>query len=48
MGESSLFLINSREQSLITSQLKMNEITVQKLMAKARLFNIAGLAPSGS
>jgi len=43
LGESSLFLINSREQSLITSQLKMNEITVKKFMAKARLFNVAGL-----
>lgn len=45
LGESSLFLINSREQSLITSQLKENDITVKKLTAIAKLFNVMGLAP---
>lgn len=45
LGESSLFLINSREQSLITSQLKENEITVKKLSAIAKLFNVRGMAP---
>jgi len=48
LGESSLFLINSREQSLITSQLKENDITVKKLTAMAKLFNVMGLAPDSS
>ena len=46
LGESSLFLINSREQSLITSQLKENEITVKRLSATAKLFNVMGMAPA--
>jgi len=45
LGESSLFLINSREQSLITSQLKENEITVKRLSALAKLFNVLGIVP---
>jgi len=45
LGESSLFLINSREQSLITSQLKENEITVKRLSAMAKLFNVLGVVP---
>lgn len=45
LGESSLFLINSREQSLITSQLKENEITVKRLSAMAKLFNVMGRIP---
>ena len=45
LGESSLFLINSREQSLITSQLKENEITVKRLSAVAKLFNVLGIVP---
>jgi len=45
LGESSLFLINSREQSLITSQLKENEITVKRLSAMAKLFNVLGIVP---
>ena len=45
LGESSLFLINSREQSLITSQLKENQITIKKLSAMAKLFNVMGMAP---
>ena len=48
LGESSLFLINSREQSLIISQLKENEITVKRLSAIAKLFNVWGLAPDSS
>jgi len=48
LGESSLFLINSREQSLITSQLKENEITVKRLSATAKLFNVMGMAPDMS
>ena len=45
LGESSLFLINSREQSLIISQLKENEITVKRLSAMAKLFNVLGIVP---
>lgn len=48
LGESSLFLINSREQSLIVSQLKENEITVKRLSARAKLYNVLGLAPQTS
>ena len=46
LGESSLFLINSREQSLITSRLKENQITIKKLSAMAKLFNVMGMAPT--
>lgn len=45
LGESSLFLINSRERSLITSQLKENEITLKRLSAMATLFNVIGRIP---
>jgi len=38
-GESSLFLINSREKSLIDSQLKSVELQNKFLKAKAKLFN---------
>lgn len=38
-GESSLFLINSREKSLIDSQLKAIELQNKFLKAKAKLFN---------
>nr|WP_321223527.1 TolC family protein [uncultured Psychroserpens sp.] len=38
-GESSLFLINSREKSLIDSQLKAIEVQNKFLKAKAKLFN---------
>ncbi|WP_040281949.1 TolC family protein [Psychroserpens damuponensis] len=38
-GESSLFLINSREKSLIDSKLKAIEIQNKYLVAKAQLFN---------
>lgn len=38
-GESSLFLINSREKSLIDSQLKSIELQNKYLKAKATLFN---------
>ena len=33
------------EQSLISSQLKENQITVKKLSAMAKLFNVMGMAP---
>lgn len=43
LGESSLFLINSREQKLIDAQLKANELLVKGLTASAKLYNAAGL-----
>lgn len=42
VGESSLFLINSREKSLIEAQLKENELTIKLLQAKADLYNALG------
>ncbi len=42
LGESSLFLINTREKSLINSQLKENKLTVKRLTANARLFHAMG------
>jgi outer membrane protein TolC len=44
LGESSLFLINAREQKLIDVQLKENELIVKQLSATASLFNTLGLA----
>lgn len=38
-GESSLFLINSREQKLIDAELKLNEVNTKWLKSKAKLFN---------
>lgn len=43
LGESSLFLINSREQKLIDTRLKANALVIKELSAKARLYNVAGL-----
>lgn len=44
-GESSLFLINSRETKLIEAQLKQNEVLTKYLNAKARLFQSLGTNP---
>ena len=44
LGESSLFLINAREQKLIDVQLKENELIVKQLNATASLFNTLGIA----
>jgi len=44
-GESSLFLINSRERSLINSKLKMIEVQNKFFAAKAKLFNSLALNP---
>lgn len=38
-GESSIFLLNSREQSLIDASLKLNEVYTKWLKSKAKLFN---------
>ncbi len=43
LGESSLFLINTREQKLIDAQLKRNSLTIESLYAAAKLYNAAGL-----
>ncbi len=44
LGESSLFLINSREQKLIDAQLKENELQIKQLHAIVRLYNSLGLS----
>ena len=44
-GESSLFLINSRELSLIDARLKSNEVQNKYLMAKAKLFRALAINP---
>ncbi len=42
LGESFLFLINSRESRLIEARLKANEIENKYFNSKARLFNTLG------
>jgi len=44
LGESSLFLINTREQKLIDAQLKENSLFTKQLKSYASYFNILGLA----
>ena len=44
LGESSLFLINAREQKLIDAQLKENELIIKQLHATASLYNTLGIA----
>jgi len=44
-GESSLFLINTRENQLIEARLKQNDILNKFLYAKARLFRNLGIVP---
>lgn len=41
-GESSLFLINSRETSLIDSQLKQNQLTIKQRIARLSIFWASG------
>jgi len=43
MGESSLFLINSREQKLMDARLKENTLLIKQLNAKASLHNVLGV-----
>lgn len=43
VGESSLFLINSREQKLIEILLKANALQIKSLHANASLFNVLGV-----
>ncbi|MAP55276.1 MAG: transporter [Altibacter sp.] len=42
LGESSLFLVNSREQKLIDAQLKQNDLLAKNYIAKVTLFNVLG------
>ncbi|HSP83816.1 MAG TPA: hypothetical protein VLN72_08795, partial [Gillisia sp.] len=44
-GESSLFLINTRENQLIEARLKQNDVLNKFLYAKARLFRNLGIVP---
>ena len=44
LGESSLFLINSREQKLIEAALKTNSLQIKFLNAYARLYNALGIS----
>jgi outer membrane protein TolC len=44
-GESSLFLLNSRERSLIDARLKANEVQYKYQMARAKLFQVLALNP---
>lgn len=44
-GESSLFLINTREIKLIEAQLKQNELLTKFLSTKAKLFRDLGIIP---
>ncbi len=48
LGESSLFLINSRERSLIDAQLKENNIIIKRLESSIRFFNTLGASPIDS
>ncbi len=45
LGESSLFLINSRESGLINTQLKANKLVIDKYNAQVKLFEALGRAP---
>ncbi len=47
-GESSLFLINSRERALIDARLKANEVQNKYLMAKAKLFQVLAINPESN
>lgn len=46
-GESSLFLVNSREKSLIDAQLKQIGMQNKLLYAKAKLFKVLAINPTG-
>ena len=43
LGESSLFLINSREKNLINTELKENILSIKQLTANASLYHIMGV-----
>ncbi len=43
LGESSLFIINSREQKLLETALKANSLNMKTLKARATLYNVLGI-----
>ncbi|MDG1571747.1 TolC family protein [Robiginitalea sp. M366] len=45
-GESSLFLVNSRERSLIDTRLKSNAVQNKYLQTQAKLFQVLGINPT--
>jgi outer membrane protein TolC len=45
LGESSIFLVNSREKSLIDAQTKYNSVEFKFYNSKAKLFNSLGVIP---
>lgn len=45
-GESSLFLVNSRERSLIDTRLKANAVQNKYLQTQAKLFQVLGINPT--
>ena len=47
LGESSLFLVNTREQKLIDARLKENKIRTEQLIATAMYFKVSGRIPVG-
>ena len=44
LGESSLFLINTREQKLIDARLNENSLFTKRLKSYVSYFNVLGLA----
>lgn len=44
LGESSLFLINYREEKLISAKIKGNSLIIKNLKFKAKLYNTLGIA----
>lgn len=46
LGESSIFLVNSREKSLIDAQTKYNAVEFKLYNSKAKLFNSLGVLPN--
>jgi hypothetical protein len=43
IGESSLFLVNAREVSLISAQTTLNDLAAKRKAAYAKMLNAAGL-----
>lgn len=48
LGESSLFLVNSREQKLIEATLKANALAIKSLHANASLYNAMGITDTNN
>lgn len=43
IGESSLFLVNTRERKLVESRIKQNDVTIEFFKSILKLYNIAGI-----